>query len=54
MKLEGSTWQPKGQNYLTRLEVDGDSKILGKVTVNGTVTVPEAGKVYTGKIVVTA
>ena len=54
VKLEQSTWQPEGRNYLTRLEVDGASKILGKVTVNGTVTVPEAGKVYTGKIVVTA
>ena len=54
VKLEQSTWQPEGRNYLTRLEVDGESKILGKITVNGTVTVPKAGKVYTGKIVVTA
>lgn len=53
VKLEGSTWQPKGQNYLTRLEVDGTSKLLGTVLVDGTPVVPEPGKVYTGKILVT-
>ena len=54
VKLEGSTWQPKGQNYLTRLEVDGTSKILGTVLVDGTPVVPEPGRVYTGRIIVTA
>ena len=55
VKLEqGSAWTPVGQNFLTRLEVDADSAIHGKVTVDGQTLVPEAGKVYTGAIVVTA
>jgi len=50
----GSTWTPVGKSYLTRLEVTADSAIQGTVTVDGTVVVPEAGKIYTGEIVVTA
>ena len=50
----GSSWTPQGTNYLTRLEVSADSVIHGKVTVDGVAVVPEAGKVYTGEIVVTA
>lgn len=50
----GSTWTPVDTSYLTRLEVSADSKILGTVTVDGVAVQPEAGKVYTGKIVVTA
>ena len=54
VKLEnGSTWTPKGTSYLTRLEVSGDSKVLGSVTVDGAPVEIEAGKVYTGTIVVT-
>ncbi len=49
----GSTWTPVGTSYLTRLEVSADSKIAGTVTVDGAQVVPEAGKVYTGAIVVT-
>lgn len=55
VKLEqGSNWTPVGQSYLTRLEVEAGSVIRGKVTVDGQEIVPEAGKVYTGAIVVTA
>lgn len=50
----GSVWTPVGTSYLTRLEVSGDSKINGTVTLDGAAIVPEAGKVYTGAIVVTA
>ena len=53
VKLEnGSTWTPKGKCYLTRLEVSGDSRILGTVTLDGKAITPEAGKVYTGSITV--
>lgn len=55
VKLEsGSTWTPVGKSYLTRLEVSADSKICGTVTVDGAEVAVEAGKVYTGAIVVTA
>lgn len=55
VKLEcGSTWTPVGTSYLTRLEVSADSAVKGTVTVNGEAVTPEAGKVYTGAIVVTA
>ncbi len=50
----GSTWTPVGTSYLTRLEVSADSKINGTVTVDGAEVTVEAGKVYTGAIVVTA
>lgn len=50
----GSTWMPEGTSYLTRLEVSADSTICGTVTVDGTAVIPEAGKVYTGTIVVSA
>ncbi len=48
----GSTWRPKGTNYLTRLEVSDDSAIVGNVTVNGEAITPEGNKVYTGEIIV--
>lgn len=55
VKLEGgSTWTPVDTSYLTRLEVSADSAVKGTVTVNGEAVTPEAGKVYTGAIVVTA
>ena len=50
----GSTWNPVGRSYLTRLEVSADSKINGTVTVDGAAVTPAAGTVYTGAIVVTA
>ena len=50
----GSTWTPVGKSYLTRLEVSADSKINGTVTVDGAEVAVEAGKVYTGEIVVCA
>ena len=50
----GSTWTPEGKSYLSRLEISADSRILGSVWVNGDQVIPEAGKVYTGDIVVTA
>jgi hypothetical protein len=50
----GSTWTPVGTSYLTRLEVSADSTIAGTITLDGAPLVPEAGKVYTGAIVVTA
>ena len=50
----GSTWTPAKTSYLTRLEVSADSRINGKVTVDGAEITVEPGKVYTGKIVVTA
>lgn len=50
----GSTWTPVGTSYLTRLEVSADSKVNGTVTLDGNVILPEAGKVYTGSIQVTA
>ena len=50
----GSSWTPQGTSYLTRLEVSANSTIHGTVTLDGAALVPEAGKVYTGKIVVTA
>lgn len=50
----GSTWNPVGKSYLTRLEVSADSKINGTVTVDGKTVTPEAGAVYTGTILVTA
>lgn len=50
----GSVWTAVGTSYLTRLEVSADSRINGTVTVDGAAIVPEAGKVYTGAIVVTA
>lgn len=49
----GSTWNPVGRSYLTRLEVSADSKINGTVTVDGAAVTPAAGTVYTGAIVVT-
>ena len=55
VKLEnGSTWTPVETSYLTRLELSADSAIRGTVTVDGAAVTPEAGKVYTGSIVVTA
>ncbi len=55
VKLDnGSTWTPVGTSYLTRLEVSADSFVAGTVTVDGVAVVPEAGKVYTGAIVVRA
>ena len=55
VKLEGgSIWTPVGKNYLTRLEVSNDSAIHGTVTIGGETISIEAGKVYTGEIVVTA
>ena len=54
VKLQnGSAWTPVGKNYLTRLEVSADSAIHGTVTVGGEKVAVEAGKVYTGEIVVT-
>ena len=50
----GSVWTPVGTSYLTRLEVSADSQIRGTVTLDGAAITPEAGKVYTGAIVVTA
>lgn len=50
----GSTWNPMGKSYLTRLEVSADSKINGTVTVDGAAITPAADTVYTGTIVVTA
>ena len=53
VKLDnGTVWTAVGTSYLTRLEVSADSKIIGKVTVNGAEVKVEAGKVYTGEIVV--
>ena len=49
----GSVWTPTGTSYLTRLELSADSKISGKVTLDGAELLPEAGMVYTGSIVVT-
>ena len=50
----GSTWTPEKTSYLTRLEVSADSRINGKVALDGAEITVEPGKVYTGKIVVTA
>ena len=50
----GSTWTPASKSYLTRLEVSADSTIHGSVTVDGAAVAIEAGKVYTGSIVVSA
>lgn len=50
----GSSWTPVGTSYLTRLEVSADSRINGSVTVDGAAVAVEAGKVYTGAIVVSA
>lgn len=49
----GSTWTPCGTCYLTRFTMSSDSTLKGTLTVNGAVCTPEAGKVYTGTIVVT-
>ena len=50
----GSTWQPVGVSYLTRLEVAAGCAIQGKVLVDGAEVIPEPGKVYTGAIQVVA
>ena len=49
----GSTWNPVGKSYLTRLEVSADSAINGKVMLDGAEITIEAGRVYTGAIEVT-
>ena len=50
----GSVWTPAGTSYVSRLCVSADSAVKGKVTLDGQEITPEAGKVYTGKIVVSA
>lgn len=49
---KGSTWTAKGVSYLTRLEVEEGSTILGEVSVDGQKVTVEPGKVYTGSIIV--
>ena len=48
----GSVWNVPGTCYLTRLEIDGASRVNGVVTIDGVVTELEPGVVYTGAIVV--
>ena len=46
----GSTWRPKGTNYLTRLEVSDDSAIVGNVTVNGEAITPRETRFILAKL----
>lgn len=49
----GSVWTPDETCYISRLYVDGTSAVNGTVTVDGKAVTVEAGKTYTGAIVVT-
>ena len=48
----GSVWTVTEEGLLTALTVNEGAAFHGKLTVNGTETVPEAGKTYTGELVV--
>lgn len=50
--LKHTTWMVTGTSYLTSLQVDASSHIIGRVTVNGKEITPQAGEVYVGVITV--
>lgn len=50
----GSVWNVTEEGELTALTVNEGAVLNGKVTVDGEPIIPEAGKAYTGKIIVSA
>lgn len=52
LTLKNSVWKVGGTSYLTSLTIDTASVIQGRVSINGEAVVPEAGKIYTGNILV--
>ena len=55
VRLEaGSVWNAAEAGEITSLTVEDGAVLNGKVTLDGVDLVPEAGKTYTGKIIVSA
>lgn len=50
----GSVWNVTGEGILTSLTVQEGAVLNGRVTVDGAEIIPEAGKTYTGSILVSA
>lgn len=50
----GSVWNVTGEGILTSLTVQNGAVLNGRVTIDGAEIIPEAGKTYSGNIVVTA
>lgn len=51
---DGAVWNVTGESILTSLTVQSGAVLNGRVAIDGTEIVPEAGKTYSGNIVVTA
>ncbi len=50
----GSVWNVRGEGILTSLTVRDGAALNGRVSVDGAELIPEAGRTYTGRIVVSA
>lgn len=51
---DGAVWNVTGESILTSLTVQSGAVLNGRVAIDGAEIVPEAGKTYSGNIVVTA
>ena len=50
----GSVWNAEGVGEITSLTVDAGAVLNGSVSLDGETLIPEAGKTYTGRILVSA